>query len=116
MNHAKARTRRAGARARDQGSYGRDHPKVASALMDLGSAYGALGDYAKKRDMLERALAIRTGTAATTTSGQHADLGRLTASSATQPKSARRAGARAPIFERADGPAECRATHAEQPR
>ena len=53
-------TRRAGARARDQGAeYGRDHAQVAITLGNLGNAYGDLGDHAKTRDMLERALAIK---------------------------------------------------------
>ena len=33
-------------------------PEVASTLASLGGAYGALGDAARKRDLLERALAI----------------------------------------------------------
>ncbi|CAH0363800.1 unnamed protein product, partial [Pelagomonas calceolata] len=39
-------------------AYGRDHAEVASTLTSLGNAYGSLGDHAKKRDMVERALAI----------------------------------------------------------
>ncbi|KAH8066375.1 hypothetical protein JL722_813 [Aureococcus anophagefferens] len=38
--------------------YGRDHVELAGTLMGLGNAYGSLGDYAKKRDLLERAIAI----------------------------------------------------------
>ena len=38
---------------------GSDHPNVARTLNNLGNAYGNLGDPAKKRDMLERALAIK---------------------------------------------------------
>ena len=38
--------------------YGRDHTEVAITLVNLGNAYGDLGDAAKKRDLLERALAI----------------------------------------------------------
>ena len=34
------------------------HPNVAVHLNNLGRAHGFLGDHAKKRDMLERALAI----------------------------------------------------------
>ena len=32
---------------------------MAITLTNLGNAYGSLGDHAKKRDMLERALAIK---------------------------------------------------------
>ena len=39
-------------------AYGRDHAQVAITLVQLGIAYGNLGDHAKKRDVLERALAI----------------------------------------------------------
>eukprot|EP00971_Amphidinium_carterae_P119949 2375941-Amphidinium_carterae.1 len=39
--------------------YGPDHPEVAKTLVNLGNAYGALGDTSKKRDYLERALHIQ---------------------------------------------------------
>ena len=42
----------------EERAYGRDHAQVALTLTNLGNAYGALGDHAKKRDLLERALAI----------------------------------------------------------
>ena len=51
--------RRERALAIKERTYGRDHAEVAITLMNLGNAYGALGDYAKARDMLERALAIK---------------------------------------------------------
>ena len=38
--------------------YGPDHPEVAKTLANLGNAYGELGDAAKSRHMLERALRI----------------------------------------------------------
>merc|ERR1711964_866854 len=38
--------------------YGPNHREVASTLTNLGSAYGALGDAEKQRELLERALAI----------------------------------------------------------
>ena len=41
----------------DRGA-GLDHPEV-STLTNLGNSYGDLGDHAKKRDMLERAIAIK---------------------------------------------------------
>jgi tetratricopeptide (TPR) repeat protein len=40
-------------------AYGRDHTSVAITLTNLGAAYSDLGDYAKARDVLERALAIK---------------------------------------------------------
>ena len=43
-------------------AYGRDHPNVAFTLNNLGLAYRVLGDNAKARDMLERALAIKDAT------------------------------------------------------
>ena len=52
--------RRAGARARDQGAGVRPRPRErGQTLGNLGNAYGALGDHAKKRDMLERALCVK---------------------------------------------------------
>jgi len=39
--------------------YGKDNWKVARTLVNLGSAYGALGDAATKRTLLERALSIQ---------------------------------------------------------
>ena len=39
--------------------FGAESTEAGVALFDLGSAYGRLGDQAKKRDMLERALAIK---------------------------------------------------------
>ena len=39
--------------------YGRDSTKVADVLNSLGCVYSDLGDQAKQRDMLERALAIK---------------------------------------------------------
>jgi len=41
-------------------AYGRDHAQVAFNLYNLGMAHGALGDQAKKRELLERALPIWT--------------------------------------------------------
>lgn len=40
-------------------AHGLDHPSVAVILTNLGNAYGDLGDAAKKRDLLERALSIK---------------------------------------------------------
>ena len=59
-DHAKACGNGSGARAHNQGAdvLGRDHLEVAITLTNLGNAYGTLGDHAKKRDILERALAI----------------------------------------------------------
>ena len=42
----------------EEREYGCDHVEVANTLRNLGVAYGDLGDYAKQRDLLERALAI----------------------------------------------------------
>eukprot|EP00971_Amphidinium_carterae_P303032 6021302-Amphidinium_carterae.1 len=41
-----------------EASYGPDHPRVATTLANLGTAYGAVGDASKMRDYLERALRI----------------------------------------------------------
>ena len=38
--------------------FGGDHKEVAITLMNLGNAYGSLGDAAKQRELLERALKI----------------------------------------------------------
>ena len=40
-------------------SLGEDHRNVAPILFQLGNAYGNLGDAAKQRDLLERALVIQ---------------------------------------------------------
>ena len=39
--------------------FGEDHFEVAITLMNLGNAYGDLGDAAKQRELLERALKIK---------------------------------------------------------
>ena len=39
--------------------YGPDHREVAITLINLGNAYGSLGDATKQRDLLERALNIK---------------------------------------------------------
>ena len=39
--------------------HGSDGAEVAEVLNELGTAYMGLGDYAKQRDVLERALAIQ---------------------------------------------------------
>ncbi|KAH8050343.1 hypothetical protein JL721_11427 [Aureococcus anophagefferens] len=44
--------------------FGPDHREVVFALKHLGGTYGSLGDYAKQRDLLERALAIQERTLA----------------------------------------------------
>eukprot|EP00971_Amphidinium_carterae_P274437 5446043-Amphidinium_carterae.1 len=41
-----------------QAHYGPEHVEVAKTLHSLGNAHGALGDHAKKRDVLERVLRI----------------------------------------------------------
>eukprot|EP00971_Amphidinium_carterae_P196419 3897555-Amphidinium_carterae.1 len=38
--------------------YSPNHPTAAKTLINLGNAYGSLGDAHKKRDCLERALRI----------------------------------------------------------
>ncbi len=38
--------------------YSSDHPEVAKLLVNLGNAYGDLGDHKKKKELLERALPI----------------------------------------------------------
>ena len=38
--------------------YGKDHPKTAATLGNLGNVWGSLGDYEKKKDLLTRALEI----------------------------------------------------------
>ena len=35
--------------------YGAEHPEVAMTLINLGNAYGDLGDTKKKKELLERA-------------------------------------------------------------
>ena len=40
---------------------GPEHPETAATLTRLASAYGGLGDFEQKRDLLERALAIMEG-------------------------------------------------------
>ncbi len=39
--------------------YGSDHPEVAKLLVNLGDAYGVLGDHKKYKELLKRALAIQ---------------------------------------------------------
>jgi tetratricopeptide (TPR) repeat protein len=39
--------------------YGPDHVQVAITLTNLGNAYGSLGDYGKKKELLERVLVIK---------------------------------------------------------
>ncbi|KAH8053488.1 hypothetical protein JL720_14697 [Aureococcus anophagefferens] len=48
--------------------YGRDHVEVAASLVNLGNAYGGLGDYAKQRDLLVAITLTNLGNA-------HGDLG-----------------------------------------
>ena len=43
----------------DEAYFGEDHKEVAITLVNLGNAYGDLGDAAKRRDLLERALKIK---------------------------------------------------------
>ena len=38
--------------------FGFDHPQTGKVLMNLGNAYGSLGDYEMKKKLLERALNI----------------------------------------------------------
>ena len=38
--------------------YGKDHPRTATILANLGNIWGQLGDYEKKKDLLTRALEI----------------------------------------------------------
>jgi tetratricopeptide (TPR) repeat protein len=42
----------------DERHYGPDHPEVATTLVNLGNAYGSLGDAQKSRELLEHALTI----------------------------------------------------------
>ena len=42
----------------NEAHYGRDHFQTANTLMNLGNAYGDLGNVQKKRELLERALGI----------------------------------------------------------
>eukprot|EP00971_Amphidinium_carterae_P205667 4081424-Amphidinium_carterae.1 len=43
----------------EESHYGPEHPNVASAVTNLGSAYELLGNPHKSRDYLERALRIK---------------------------------------------------------
>ena len=38
--------------------YGEEHPETGITLDNLGNAYGSLGDYEKKKEILEKALKI----------------------------------------------------------
>ncbi len=38
--------------------YGKDHPEVGRTLANLGTAHGQLGDYSRKRELLQRAPVI----------------------------------------------------------
>merc|ERR1712032_1410471 len=40
-------------------AHGPDHPEVAKAQTNLGNAYGTVGNFSKKRELLEQALAIK---------------------------------------------------------
>ena len=60
LGRPRQEARHAGARARDQGAGVRPRPHESGRHADnLGGAYRVLGDHAKARDMLERALAIK---------------------------------------------------------